>query len=841
MKKRLLLWALLLALSLAAFPTGAQDTQDPVSLLVEAGYDSYYRLDYWLPIRVQVRNDGAAITGRISVRPESSGRAVSSAYSSPIELPTGSEKTVFLYIQAEAQAPSILVELIDHEGVRVAETRVGLISIDPHDSLHMTVSGTAASSIPLNTLAAGGYTARTGRWELSNFPLDVAALLAVDTLIFYDVNTEEMSVGQRDALRQWLNFGGHLIVIGGPGWAQTASGIVDLLPFTPENSSNSENLVALSQYIGDVSTLESQTVITTGALANNGQVLAQTADALPLLIRGTLGAGTVDYLTVDPTLEPLRSWEAMPDFWFHLLASPAPEVGWNRGFLDLEETGQAIAILPNVDLLPPVSNMLIYIGAYILLIGPVNYWLLSRFKRLGWAWFSIPVFIVGFTAIAWNFGFNLRGSEVIVSRLYVVQSYPDSDFARQEQLIGILSPRREVYTVTVPTGQFLNLLPSLTDDNLFQVSVNRSSVEIVQGTSFAAENVAIDGGIFANFSSFSVIPAPAISGSVTISPNETGTSLRGLLRNDTAFALEDGVILARNRFYRLPESLEAGAVFDFDSSEFTLIIDDNAFLLPMASPLESVFALDLGNDQRNRQATSDSLVSARLVMGLPWAFDSRSRDIEFIELEDEEDNRRRALLNSFMRDQYATGGYGNNVYFLAWSNEAHEADVSISNSEYRSVDTSLYIVQLESNLENPPTGVTTTILPDQFSWVIRDRSAGQTLGGMNDMTMINPAYAEVRFMPIEGAVLSEVDSMSLELDRSSSYGREVRVSLWNWNSQQWDTLENPRLETYLVENPADYLGENNIVDIRITLESDLVSSAASARIRGMRLTMTGRF
>ena len=49
MKKRLLLWALLLGLMLAAFPTGAQDNQDPVTLLVEAGYDNYYRVDYWLP------------------------------------------------------------------------------------------------------------------------------------------------------------------------------------------------------------------------------------------------------------------------------------------------------------------------------------------------------------------------------------------------------------------------------------------------------------------------------------------------------------------------------------------------------------------------------------------------------------------------------------------------------------------------------------------------------------------------------------------------------------------------------------------------------------------------
>ena len=79
MKKRLLFWALLLALSWSIFPTAAQDNSSPVVMVVDVGYDNYFRVNYWLPIRVQIRNEGAPIQGRISVRPESSGRAVSSA------------------------------------------------------------------------------------------------------------------------------------------------------------------------------------------------------------------------------------------------------------------------------------------------------------------------------------------------------------------------------------------------------------------------------------------------------------------------------------------------------------------------------------------------------------------------------------------------------------------------------------------------------------------------------------------------------------------------------------------------------------------------------------------
>ena len=74
-------------------------SDEPITLLVDAGFDHFYRPGYWLPLQIQVRNEGVGFSGRLTVRPETSGRAVNSAYSTPIDLPTGSDKTVFLYIQ----------------------------------------------------------------------------------------------------------------------------------------------------------------------------------------------------------------------------------------------------------------------------------------------------------------------------------------------------------------------------------------------------------------------------------------------------------------------------------------------------------------------------------------------------------------------------------------------------------------------------------------------------------------------------------------------------------------------------------------------------------------------
>lgn len=854
--RRLLLPILLCSLlTLLILPSAAQENNQPITLLAQAGFDNYYRPGYWLPIQIQVSNVGASVTGRLTVRPETSGRVVNSAYSTPIDLPTGSEKTAFLYIQVNPAATNVLVELIDNEGVRITERRVGLTSIEAHDSLHMVVSGTGANSIPLNAVAEAGYNARPGRWELSNLPPDVAALQAIDTLIFYDVQTDELTVNQLTAIEAWLLTGGHLIVIGGPSWAQTASGLDDMpfIPFIPTGSQNIDDISTLSRFVGTSDSLDERTFVTTGDMAENASILVESDNGLPLVIRADYGTGLVDYITIDPTLEPLRGWVNLQDFWFTLLSDAPPAPGWQRGFLELQDAARALAILPGINLLPPVTSMLAFIGAYILLIGPVNYFVLSRLRRRAWGWFTIPMFILAFTLLAWNVGFNLRGSEIILSRLYVVQSFSDSEVAYQEQLVGVLSPRRDVYTVSAPEDSFMRVLPGLEDNTVFSANVSRTTAEIVQGTAFVVEDIAIDGGIFANFGISGLTSAPAITGSVTLGyltgeADETGDiaplgqSILGIVRNDSEVTLEDVVILARNRFYRLSEPLAPGDVVNFNTNDFQLITESLTNLTPNPSPLMSVAALELGIGQRNSFAINESLVTSRVILGIPWSTDTLERDdLLFEETDDEESNRRRALLRSFMRDQYAGSGIGNQIYVVGWTNETHADDVLVSDSTYRPVDTTLHIIELNTTLELPPASTLVTLTPDQFTWATLDIAPGQVLGSIGDFTLINPGFVEMQIAPIEGAILSEVTDMSLSIDRRSSYGREVEVSLWNWEAQEWDLLQNNSRESYNIDNHTAYLGTNNQVRLRLSLDRELATTAASARIRDIRVFMTGNF
>lgn len=828
-------------------PVQAQ-SDDPVELQVSAAYRGFFRPNMWLPLQIHVRNDGINIRGRISVRPETTGRNVATAYSTPIELPTGSEKNIYLYIQAKEGADRVVVELMTEDGVRVAEQAVNLIPIHAQDSLYVVVSATAANNLNFNDVGATTFEARQVRWGLENVPPQYQALMAINTLVLYDVNSEDFTVGQHSAIEQWVTMGGHLIVIGGPNWAQTSNSLNDWLPFLPTSSQNVSELDELNRYVNNRTSLQGRTVVTTGNVTEDAQVLVETDDGLPLYIQREMGLGTVDYFTVDPTLEPIRTWNSQGDFWRNIVMSRNPQPGWIRGILDHDYAARAVAILPGEDLLPSVGSMIAFILAYIVLIGPVNYWILSRFNRRALGWITIPLFIAIFTTLAWTVGFNLRGSDIIVSRQFIVQSFVGEDMARQDELIGIFSPRRETYTITAPSDTFLEILPSLTGDNILQPGVQRSTVEIVQSDRFIAEDVTIDGGIFANFALSSSVEAPAISGSVSLAydavdEETTRRAIRGVVRNDSDIDLEDAVILVGNQFYWVEETIEAGDLLNFDSNDFRLIHAEDKYLFPLASPLEYSYALDLGRYSVTSPVFVSTIMTSQVILGTTaWTTAARFRDdIVYDDNISSESKRRESLLFSFIRDQYATGNIGNRAFLAGWSEESRDKDIVIEETDYRVLDTSFYMIELDVELEEPSPNETLTLGTDQFTWTFLSRDEN-SIGGIDNFYIINPGEVEIRFMPLEGAVLDNVSKMTVALDRSGSYGREIDFTIWNWRLRIWEDPSPIFAETtYELENPSDYLGPNNVVDVRVALDRNTSNLAASVRIRGIRVTQTGSF
>lgn len=814
--------ALLLFIPLAFFPTptpthAQAGLSELLTLSVRAGYDGAFRGNMWLPVRVEVANDGDDLDGVIVVRPETSGSAITNTFTAPVSLPNGSRQALFLYISARAGATRVRVELLNTAGDVMANVEAPLRSIASRDRLYAVVSGAAAGTvIDLTPVASGGYSAHQAAWRIEDIPDRAPALDALDALVFNDVDTGTLAPRQRTALREWVAQGGHLIVTGGAAWQPTAAGLRDLLPLVPEDSQTISDVSALVRYAGDYATqLSGDILLATGTLSAEARVLVATDDGLPLLVRRTFGGGTLDYLALDPNNAPLRTWPGRSDVWLTLLTSVPTAPAWAYGFKDYTRAEDAVEILPGLDLLPAALGLLLFLAAYVGLVGPVNYLILNRLNRREWAWITIPVLIVAFSFLARVAGFNLRGNEITLSRLTVIQSWPGSDTARIEQLTGLLAPRRDEYALGVTEERMLRSLPI---DNLNAQLIGQGSgrTQIRQTDDFSAVDFQVDASFIAAFNASGSIPSPDISGRavLTYAPNTVSQVLRGAVSNRSERTLYDPVLLARGIAWSLGETLEPGEVREFS----------DIFLGGGDLPQPGVTEIALGEESLFSAALSFTMTNS--YYGIVGSQTRTTNDIlgddvyidenDFFgtQVQSDEDRRRQAFLASFVVDQYGSTGRGNQVFLAAWGEGENAAD-TVSGAGWSAVDTTLYLIALDVEID-ATANRSILITRDQFTWIARERGANDLQSAPFQLGLTGENEAVFRFTPLQEAVLSEVDALTLIVERQSGTRNSSEISLWNWREQQWEPQQfiddTGRLE---IRRPERYLGPNNAVEVRV--------------------------
>ena len=813
-------------------PVQAQDSvQDVIEMSVEVGFDSFFRPNQWTPVRVALKNNGESISGRLVIRPETSGTVVGNAFSTPIDLPGGSAKSAMLHIQARSFPDTLRVELIDDEGLVQASRDAGLIDLQQQDQLYAIVTGPNTAAPGLSGVHIGGYEAEQALWNIDNIPESGIALGSLDMMMLINIDSQNLSSRQRQAIRRWLEGGGHLIVAGGPSALTTAQGLSDILPLAPSDSRSIADLTALARFSGDSgATLAERAVIATGELHQKAQVMVEHA-GIPLLIRRRIGAGAVDFLAADPTLEPLASWSGISALWLKMLATRSPHPVWVDGFTRPERGAEAVANLPGVDLLPPIQTLCFFLALYIVLIGPVNYVILSRLKRPGWGWVTVPLIIIAFTAVAWTVGFNLRGSEIIVSRTSLVQSWADSDDAQVDQFVGLLSPRRATYSLAVPEGHFLAVAGAATPSSIFASNAIQTATEIWQSAAFSANDFTIDGGIFANFTLRGHIPRPDISGRFILNFDimESGrmvNSLQGIITNSSQITLRDAVIIGEQLVYPLDGDFAPGDILTLNRDDLTADIADTP---TQPNPLEyHVPALSFGTSPfsgNSRNLSMKDIQGGRFL---------RSRAFLGAEgIEERQAAREQSFLASFMVDQFDSTARGSRLYLVGWSDQ-WPRDLDIRGAGWNAINTALYIIELERELVLPTQ--TATLTSEHFTWMTLQRN-GISGNGTDGFSLFEMQGVEFLFNPLPGLSMDEVVHLLVEVDRSGGYAQSLDVELFNWRKNDYDVYlyrDGDRLE---FADPQPYLGAGNMVKIRLRYDQGI----GTARIRKIRIEQTGRY
>ncbi len=741
---------------------------------VHPGLDGLCKFERWIPLRVTLQNNGPDIDGSLVAAFEAGQREW--RYTSEVELPAVSRKEVTLFAFPPDRVDSVLIELWDGNDL-LSVNEVGLTCLGQDDVIYGVW---AASPSIFNTLTAvdpPGGRATLAQLQAADFPVHFQGFASLDTLAISDVDTGVLSPAQREALKLWIANGGRLIVAGGPGWQKTAAGLADLLPLDPSGTVTLDALPGIQAMANTQQPLEGQAVVATGAIDPEAFVLAADGST-PLVVEKQIGFGRVIYMAADPALSPLRNWDGMEDLYRRLLDTTVGPPAWTRGFTSWGDAGNALANIPGLSL-PPIWLICGFLVLYVLMIGPVNYFVLRALKIREMAWVSIPVVTILFTGAAFLIGSQIRGNRPIVSQLSVVEVWPEMENALSHGLVGVFSPSRVDYRLQMEGGQVAH--PIISQGVAGNITQDWQVVQRENG--FLIPEMLVDvGGIQATVTSGS-LPAPRITHSLAYEAGSgLGLGVRGQVTNQSALTLEDAYILAPSGAQHL------GTLGPGESRLVNLSFVPNSGAIP------------LGVNPLNLAPAADTTL--RDLFGTTSVYS----------LQEPTEIQRFHLVRSILLN----GTRGNGIYLFAWSTQPLNPADLVSERPIRVYNT-LYIVQLEASIGQMEGQI--SIPPSMFSWsVFEVPTVSGQVGAYDAYSNQGLGSYSLRFSLNQPFQYEEVLTLELNLE---SYGGQgavpYEISLWDFTLEDWIQQEGLVWGTFQVPDPEKYVSAG--AEIRLKIEN----------------------
>ncbi len=485
--------ALALGLVMSAVAPSPAAAADPITMSARALLGGRYTVGTWLAISVSLANDGAPTAGTLSA-PSATGDVLRA-----VDLPAGARKEVVLYVRPAGFTRQVIVTFtsaaatvarpVQVAGIDIGSTSIALVG-DANGAIKAQigdgVTGTAPFDVPPG--------------DLPERPEPISAL----SVIVWAGDSGLLTDGQRRTLERWVAGGGQLIVIGGPDWQARTAGLGSLLPVTAIAAVDDAGLDGLGAVTGPLPDGVTTATVATGTLAADARTLVPLAatDARPLLASVSHGAGQVVWIGADLASRAFVGWEDGGTLWSRLIGIDTSAFFGGKTTVDeASAMTQALANLPALEV-PPAELLLLIIAAYVLLIGPVSYFVLRRLDRRELAWVTAPALVILFSAGSYGIGTSLKGSQIIVNQISIIRSTVGGQAADVTTWAGIFSPSRATYDLTVPgdallaavaTGADGTPLPTEQGDpaHLRGLSVNVFGMRAVRADTLVARESAI--------------------------------------------------------------------------------------------------------------------------------------------------------------------------------------------------------------------------------------------------------------------------------------------------------------------------------------------------------------
>ncbi|HEX6506786.1 MAG TPA: hypothetical protein VF221_04060, partial [Chloroflexota bacterium] len=527
----------------------------PVSLRVAVGYGEQYRPSAWVPVRVTLRNRSEAQQSGTIIIPD---RGQNSQFSSPsfyalyqvpVLLPPGATKHVTLYLPGRDIGDAVEVQL------QQAGTVVTRASDSPSSFSDGAISVGALSgdqALASWIRRANPRNAAVDLVGLGASTLDPVpeALATFDAIVLTNADTSQLDRDQIAALKQYVQNGGSLVVVGGPDWQETLRPLPAAL--VPGHLAGSRRLSDLSglRALGSGAPPRAPTIVSVLKRPQGSVVASQSG--VPLVVRDTVGNGRLVYLAFDPSVDSIPRWHKAAAMLTSLIDQWTPQViyrlsqsGFQSGFFRGRfSAGAMVQELSNVPSPTRPSMLLLVLLAVlsVLLLGPANFTVLHRLGRPELAWALIPILATVCLASTLAAAFHFKGNLVLLNTVGVVKmdgqggSYPASLY------VGLFSSVQGDYHMVWNGRGLAQSVPQYSFDNSTPTDNLPVGLRLSEGTQTEVDFPGMDMWAARGVALQTMVTIPGtIRSDLWLTPNG---SIVGVVHNDTNLALQRPVILA---------------------------------------------------------------------------------------------------------------------------------------------------------------------------------------------------------------------------------------------------------------------------------------------------------
>lgn len=516
-----------------------------LTMQVRAGFDGLGKVGGWVPVEIEIRNEGNDVRGEIQIQVQdtTTNRGTytrpPTIYSVPAVLPRKSHKRLSMDIFLPSSALRTQARLVEN-GAILLEQDVQLSRVAAGDLICGVLSRSSNSLdfIPSLELPPPLRRARLAHLDISDIPSRPQLLGSLDCLILSNLSTVGMLDRQKEALWSWLNNGGLLIVAGGPSWQRTVSSLPSsILPVRLTGLTSVSSLGSMADFLKFELNESGPWLVSQSTVVDGTTLLEE--DGVPLLVAARRGAGTIFYLALDPAGEPLRSWPGSITLWRYMLSHAAGGIGMSAAvaspFVSWGRTPRN-ALMDISSLNPPSPvGLIVVLLIYLALVGPGSYLLVHRFGRPTWTLVTVPVLTIVAVVSGLLISSANRDADVVVNQVSLIRAGPTGELGHARSYVSVLARRPGYYDLVGDESALVSSLfyPFPRDPNL---ESGGWGVKVLEGGSPALVDLHLSAG---SLGTATVDNAVRFAGPLETELTATQQAVTGTITNQLGLTLSD--------------------------------------------------------------------------------------------------------------------------------------------------------------------------------------------------------------------------------------------------------------------------------------------------------------